>query len=914
MRKIPWLVVFLVSFNPLYAQKKEVGSFETAVSYFNSILVWCGVPFLSELLLEYAETSIPPEYTYLRNLLKTHATTVRSISSTHTGEWIRGYTQSLVFSLQDDRSDKLKETERDFHHRGLRQQGKISLEASKARLVFAPLKAFVDEMMREIHHALSVESDEQRAAKLFANTAFIVKFLYPEIQADDMNLMMSLKLHALESLKKIDRTEFVKLIQHELESIDSDYARYESVSDSYNDLLSSWVFSSPQVLPLSSPVRAYNKTHSHALLQGTTIALGALFPPLFLQFGKQNMFLEKAVEFSTRNTVDALMRPVLLDAISSGRKSLQALEAQFKHRNEEESVSKTGHSLEEAQRRVTDMLSERSLRMRAQVIRVLALLVPKLISAHHQWTHSEDQALITLADSLIYLRRMSPDSRQDDMFITYVASSLLGALLHTPEIEERILSAIGHLDPQYSKHHSVENYYRTLLTMWIQASPQAKQESPSEDSLLAPMDALSLYGATYLFFIFNACTERYLFNIDDKTLYFSRELFKTLSDLAIRGVSTPAADMTQSIFYKHSQDTIKGADPRKDRIENEFVTRVSESEGRLGVGAQISRAAFERLYPIIHTSFSSAYKALTIRDDETEAVALILYAARFLTNYYPEMASDDESMKRLVKTSGLLDLPLDSSFQDVIRNLLCEEKKSIRLLQQWGILDTVNDDQEISSDSRLLNLLQSAITATGFLLPAVAKTFIIPSLTKQQGFKDFPLMTKVLINFIANQIYYGITNPLSLRLSSQVQTAMHSWFITPRVDEEVNGDHAHKVFSKHYAKARGLFTANAQVYRSHLVLALRVVIPHFAKVRELLFKKEDRSAMKELANALFYLHKIYPDMASDDVYIREAAKVFLQDSLEEKHLSLLFEILEGEDISKEIIEDYFYEIKGHLNS
>lgn len=455
------------------SESKNSAYIETLASYGKALLVWSAIPFLTEYLLEYTQSLIPSTHseTYPSHLLSIHSDNVRLTSNTHTAERIRAFVQSLSFSLFDDRSQKLRETEHELHKRGIELQGRLGIEAGKARLAFAPVKAVFNSLVKEANYAVSYECDLERGAGILALGAFFIRFLHPELRDNDQDLLTTMKLHFADSLEKIDTAAFRALIMEALASLDADLTQLESMHANYESLLKTWLLESSDsetICSLDKNTTQAKKSEQSSYLKNGALLVGAFAPSLF--FARTPFFIDKAVRFAARNIGDALMRPLLLDGISTGRRSLQSLGNEYKQASEAKAVDQTEATLRDAQARITGMLSERSLRMRANVMRLQALIVPKFISIHHKLYRNDRQGAVnTLADTLIYIRQFNPESSIEDHFIQVSAQAFLAKDLQSnPDLREELFLALADHDLSFAKDTTVRRYYETIFDFWNQ--------------------------------------------------------------------------------------------------------------------------------------------------------------------------------------------------------------------------------------------------------------------------------------------------------------------------------------------------------------------------------------------------------------------------------------------------------------
>lgn len=450
----------------------------------------------------------------------------------------------------------------------------------------------------------------------------------------------------------------------------------------------------------------------------------------------------------------------------------------------------------------------------------------------------------------------------------------------------------------------------------------ASRYAPNQENTPNSNADVMLYGVPYTAEVGFVLTEEYVIKnictlISSPTAPLAKgmlELFKTFTRVAIRAVNQPATDQTQSYFQRIFQAAVQNDDPRLSHIEKDLVSRMTEIEGRLGVEAQMSRGVYERLYPILEYSLSAARSAIEERANEDEASDLIIYAAHLLTNLYPEMKSDDATTLRLVKTSLTENLSLSQELQSMIRKKLEDigDHAALKQVSEWGILEKSSEEASSSANEFLKKITLGSIACAGYLVPALAKTLLIPRIADTYLLKDFPILSRTFVNFFSNQIYYGITNPHTLMIGSETQKWMISHSITKRVDEEENTDRADHIFSAQNRKARTIFSPQAQNLRTHLILMLRVLAPHFKEAREKIWEADERAAMRELVSGAIYLRRYFPEVQANDLFLREMAEVFFSKWVGDnaQRSELVQKLLESHDpdFAKQSVCKYYSEL------
>ncbi len=382
-----------------------------------------------------------------------------------------------------------------------------------------------------------------------------------------------------------------------------------------------------------------------------------------------------------------------------------------------------------------------------------------------------------------------------------------------------------------------------------------------------------IYGLPYVAVLAQALLEEYLikrmtdriFTANGRPGIFMTETFKTLSEVVLRAVKQPALDRTQSYFQHFFGSAVHNNDPFVDQIEKVLGGSISEIEGRLGIEAQMARAVYERLLPILEAAFDLAASAYHDKRLE-EAAELVTYAARFLSQLYPEMDSQDATTARLAKSSFAERVLISESFQDaVVAKIDNEDRSALELLNAWAIIDDAHfpDPETPGALDSFKSYAPYALGAAGYFIPALAKTFKISNFWVRVG-----------INFMVNQFYYGITQPHSLMLLSETQLWMISHSITPRVDENENQGRTNALFVVQNRKVRTLLSAQSQTLRSHLIVMIRALVPQFREARLQILESSEKTAMAALVNAAIYLRAHFPEIHPDDPFVKDAAQTF----------------------------------------
>ena len=840
----------------------------------SSVLVWMTVPFGMEFTLAYAESLIPKDSIYLKKFLEFHRTNLRSISNKHPSERLLSDIQEkLIFFLNDHRTEQVKKAGLELHERGLALQGKYGDEAGKARLSFGTFKLLYVALMQEGNYAISVEGDEERARVLFNTLLFLINFLTPELNIEDRFL-----------LSKDLLTEQAQITFDTLKGTDSS-----------------------KIFHIH-----HNHTFPSSSTQYASIAIGVVLPPAIL--GRTHQLVDRPLEFIADNIAVAMMRPLILEGLSSLRKELQALLVSHKSERQKRSIGKTEKTLIEYQSLISKKLSERSLRQRANTGRLLALMVPKLTHSYHLYKEGDlDSALIHIADTLVYIRKLNPESKEDNLFITLVSHSILGSLLEESDVKENVLNFVQKMDDSYSSDSRVKAYYSNILDIWVKQNPST-DESQESDLYRNTLDVLYTFGVPYAFYAGSFTLEKLLFA--DKvpaihtTTFLLKEFYKTCTNLIYRSISEPGKDRTGSYFQQITNNNLH--DSNLNEREGELLQHVHELEGRLAIGAQKSKAVFERFYPTFLKVIQSVSEALKLRNKDEEACLQLAYISRFLSTILTEIPSNDETLKRLVHSYGLDESSLSLEAQSYLRTLLkmSDDDKAIDILETWNLLNSI----DISSTSLQSSWSDDSVyyigTGLGLILPALGNLLLAFRIQNPEGMMaQYPLLSTALVNTVVQLFHFALTNILSKTINAMGQKWVISQTITPRVDELENGSRAHKIFISHFKKARDIYTFQAQEYRSHLLIALSVMGPYFTEARTLFYEGKNEAARLHLAHAALYLHGHFPDLSFDDIFISEFENVLVGLWMGEQELSSMMQTME--EIDPELLADkdlqFFYQ-------
>jgi hypothetical protein len=184
------------------------------------------------------------------------------------------------------------------------------------------------------------------------------------------------------------------------------------------------------------------------------------------------------------------------------------------------------------------------------------------------------------------------------------------------------------------------------------------------------------------------------------------------------------------------------------------------------------------------------------------------------------------------------------------------------------------DLSSVEETSYLETAILNIIAASGYFIPALMKTVLVPSLIKLPLINKVPFLTKVLVNFLAQQVYQGITTPHTRMMSSEIQRWMTSQSVTKRVDENENSARANEIYTAQQRKVRTLLSPQAQGLRTHIIVMLRVLVPHFINARNFMLQENKKAAMAELANLAYFIRMDFPEIYSDDEFVTNAAQVF----------------------------------------
>ncbi len=451
-----------------------------AYALVQSLLVWTAIPIAAEFALAFVDSKIDAKQIYLKSLHKTHAASIRKTTSEHSSERLRSMIQYGSSSLFEESPPSVQETESELHHRGLALQARLGTEAGKQRLGFGHFKPILDLLLQETSRELR-KANLERAAALLAHTAFLARFLQPELLPTDPLFLNPLHLFLSDSLATIDRTDFYQRIFQHLLASQADLEEQE-VYKVYLPYLSIWLLTDEEHISTdpffefppceANAAQAVPANHTDAgntYMPQAALLTGALVPAMFCgRLPYWLMPIDKLIEFAASNIGDALIRPFVSDGTSSGRRFLQSLAIQKIGNLEAKGVSQTEASLRSAQARVTTMLSERSLRMRANIVRVLGILVPKCLAVYNHLARQDlKTAAAVFADTFIYLRQMNPESGIQDPFISRTVQSVLGSKMpNLDAFKTQAFASIALLDENYATDRSVQSYYQETFNYW----------------------------------------------------------------------------------------------------------------------------------------------------------------------------------------------------------------------------------------------------------------------------------------------------------------------------------------------------------------------------------------------------------------------------------------------------------------
>lgn len=421
-------------------------------------------------------------------------------------------------------------------------------------------------------------------------------------------------------------------------------------------------------------------------------------------------------------------------------------------------------------------------------------------------------------------------------------------------------------------------------------------------------DSLTTYFVTYtppiaaavaqVFFesaVTNGIQSYWKLDSKSRWLIFAGNLIGTFSRVFVSAVSEPGIMAGQAGLQTTFNSNTGVVDEASSKTQETLIEGISELYGRLGVEAQRSRADFDQMAVLLDQAITSAHYAFSEKSNETQAIALIAYAAKLLRFLHPEFEADDLLLATLAKTqlSEIVGLPEEqrhSLREQIVMQLknvdsLAGEREEVladyaKILDSWGIECAAGRECEGSAGLAKSSLL--AFDAKGMLMSAGyygvgAAGYIVPAALKTWA-SNSNMVTKVLIQFMANQLGFGITNSHSDVIYSNLQRWMKSYGIEDRGTADwPNANLANNKYTSSYRRQKFLLSKQALLARVAVVGCLASVARDFSDAHDALFADREKLALNYLAGAAVYIKKQYPELNANDPYVSETAHVFFSD-------------------------------------
>ena len=957
MKYKPFMCFFLVFLTVQYsfgsdAQSKEGSHEGDLAGHLKTGVAWGLVPLMSEVSINTAKSYLQKnKYLFAINLLAIHSNNIRRATSQHLTDNISARLESISYKVLSD-DYVIKKTsglQTDLFYRSLNTCSLLSLHAQKARKTYFRLLDIIDTVSSSARLAMSTERQD-RAAALIAFAAQSMVYLHPEMSPQDV--VDSIRDNFSKSIQWDKHPAFRQTVVDYLKIMDPLSQRSELINLRYCDMLNTFgigsvdcqIFETGAILEIETMASysdSKNTGYIKSMLKGATkdqirnsiFILGVSIPGTFLYFlGKQHFAVDVVAKHISK-----------IVGLATTKENMERFASQSRRTLENWGAIKTGSSLNRSsgiadhsnhyfsilQKKAGMILAEQPNFARSNIQRALELLIIHLSGADK----NQKNRMTILASAAIQLHREIVEVNCQETLIR--ALLIAYKPLNNQSEAAILLDNIKRLDPDCSGDAVCYLGYEKLVDSWVNLTKdsdhsnvtsmgypdQSEKESEPEsemawytpylpDTESAAVIVQHSVGLGYS--LLNAVAQPYAVKrftpktgqqsfMQLVTLYFIYSMF----DFGLRSVAEPAIVHLQTVVKNWIGGTTGILEPEDKDIQNELASKVNVLNRKLSIEAQTSRSYKMTLEAMLIKCWSLA-NSLLFSQRYVDSAKSVAYAAYALRYYHPEFNTSSavinamavghlsqsldqlrqRNLMRYFAEQVLLHLAeLDSGLQsEAIRNSYLE------ILNSWGIecdqQDTIHGRDVLDTWAVYGDYM---LGFTGFGIQAAVKAYV----------NYWGLLPRSILNFFANMIEYGTTDPLRKRVYAYSRQAMLNVITSHSPHEQMVASSANMELTDSFRRQKFYFGKPELDSRTQLVQIITSLIHCFSEARFLLAADETEKAVDQVALALVRIILYAPDMSGDDIHLQKAFKVLTASfidqlkALQEDVLKRVGELLAG---------------------
>ena len=372
----------------------------------------------------------------------------------------------------------------------------------------------------------------------------------------------------------------------------------------------------------------------------------------------------------------------------------------------------------------------------------------------------------------------------------------------------------------------------------------------------------------------------------------------SMVDFGLRSIGEPAIVHLQTVIKNQIGSTTGILSMEDAQIQDELADKVSELNRKLSIEAQTSRSYKMTIETLLIKCWSMAAELITDpAENYADSASIMAYAVYLFRYFHPEFEEGDGVISALAKArltvisdkiqqksltgaysnQVLVSLAqLDPNFNTpVINNLY------LGILRAWGF------DCEPSAGQHAQDVLDSWAVYGDWLLGGggLAMQAITKAAVHSQGF-----ITRSLVNFAANVLEFGTTDPLRKRIYAYSRQKMLNVLFTDEPVEQVVAEYANEQLTYSYRRQKFYFGKPELDMRTQLMQMITSVINGFSGARVLIAANETGKAVDLIALTMVRLILYAPDLSGDDSHLTNAIRTVslpFRDSLSELNAEII---------------------------
>ncbi|WP_257287980.1 MULTISPECIES: hypothetical protein [unclassified Endozoicomonas] len=352
----------------------------------------------------------------------------------------------------------------------------------------------------------------------------------------------------------------------------------------------------------------------------------------------------------------------------------------------------------------------------------------------------------------------------------------------------------------------------------------------------------------------------------------------SMIEFGLRSVGEPAIVHLQTVVKNWIGSTTGILDPEDQEIQNELAAKVNVVHRKLSIEAQTSRSYKMTMEAMLVKCWLLASTLLTNQEKNyTDSARVVAYSAYVLRYYHPEFKTSSTVISALanarlgsalnqLRQKNLMPLyakqvllhlaELDSDYADKTI-----KASYLDILNNWGI-ECDQEDTEYAQD-----VLDSwavygeyMLGITGFVVQASLKAY----------FHYADLVSRSIVNFLANIFEFGTTDPLRKRIYAHSRKAMLNVAASHSQHEQMAADYANEELTQSFRRQKFYLGKPELDARTQLVQIITSVIHCFSEARFLIADDETEKATDLIASGLVRVILYAPDLSGNDIHLKKA--------------------------------------------